>query len=435
MEYSEVLDYLYARLPMFTRDGASAYKKDLDNTLALCALVGHPEKKLQVVHVAGTNGKGSSSHMLASILQEAGYKTGLYTSPHLVDFRERIRINGVPIDEASVISFVQNYQSDIERIAPSFFEVTVAMAFAYFEQEKVDIAVIETGLGGRLDSTNVVQPCVSLITNIGKDHMNLLGDTLNEIAGEKAGIIKPGIPVVISQKQSEVTEVFEKKAAALSAPLMWAEDHFQAQLIARDAEVNHVEVQHLPTQKRLTLALDLKGTYQTKNLLGVLAVVDCLQKQGWQINQQHIVSGLRQVVKRTGLQGRWQTLQTSPLVIADTGHNADGWQEVLHNIHATPHEQLHLVLGVMRDKDMTQFWPTFPKRAKYYFCQVDLPRALPAEDLAAQAQAHGFQGQAFGSVSAALLRALRQASSEDLIVVGGSTFVVGDLLAQQTLHP
>lgn len=428
MEYSEVLDYLYARLPMFTRDGASAYKKDLDNTLALCALVGHPEKKLQVVHVAGTNGKGSSSHMLASILQEAGYKTGLYTSPHLVDFRERIRINGVPIDEASVISFVHNYQSDIERIAPSFFEVTVAMAFAYFDQEKVDIAIIETGLGGRLDSTNVVSPCVTLITNIGMDHMNLLGDTLEEIAAEKAGIIKPGIPIVISQKQPEISHVFEQKSHSVSAPLIWAEEHYAASVLARDAQFLHLQTQEQSSGRTTRIQLDLKGTYQAKNLVGVLAAVDQLRVQGFDIPEHILVEALKEVSTSTGLQGRWQTLYSNPLVILDTGHNADGWQEVLLNIRATPHQQLHLVLGVMRDKDLISFWPKFPTNASYYFCQVDLPRALPAVEFAQQALQHGLKGESFETVTDALHSALQQASKEDLIVVGGSTFVVGALL-------
>jgi dihydrofolate synthase/folylpolyglutamate synthase len=428
MDYREVLDYLYARLPMFTRDGVSAYKKDLDNTRALCALVGHPEQRLRTIHVAGTNGKGSSSHMLAAILQQAGYKTGLYTSPHLVDFRERIRINGLPITEEAVVDFIANYKQDIERIQPSFFEVTVAMAFSYFEKEGVDIAVIETGLGGRLDSTNIILPCISLITNIGMDHMNLLGDTIEVIAGEKAGIIKAHTPVVISQRQREIASVFEQKSALEQAPLIWAEDRFAAKMIHRDANALHVEVKDLSTDRLQSMALDLKGSYQTKNLVGVLAVVEQLQTQGMNIEAQHVMVALQQVANSTGLQGRWQTLQKDPLVIVDTGHNADGWQEVLFNIRSTPHKQLHLVLGVMRDKDLTSFWPTFPSNAFYYFCQVNLPRALPASDFAQLAQQHGLKGESFDTVTEALKFAQQRASPDDLIVVGGSTFVVGALL-------
>ena len=429
MNYRETLDYLYNRLPMFTRDGAAAYKKDLTNTLVLCSSLGDPQHQFRSVHIAGTNGKGSTSHSLAAILQVSGYKTGLYTSPHLVDFRERIRINGQMIPEKKVIDFVESNKSTIELIQPSFFEVTVALAFEYFASEKVDIAVIETGLGGRLDSTNVVNPLLSVITNIGKDHTNMLGDTLGEIAGEKAGIIKKGVPVVISEYQEEVADVFRKKAAETGSELIFASSCLHVNAVERDMAQQTIEVGAKDIRDTITYEFDLLGTYQSKNLLGVLAAVDQLRSLGWSLPQDSVQAALSKVRKLTGLRGRWEVLGHSPLLVCDTGHNADGWKEVMQNINRTPHHNLHLVLGVMADKDLDEMLPVLPLEAKYYFCQVDLPRAMPARELAQKAEAYGLLGQYYDNVLAATAEALKMADSQDLIFVGGSTFIVGDLLA------
>lgn len=433
MNYRETLDYLYQRLPMFTRDGASAYKKDLTNTLALCSLLGNPQHQFKAIHVAGTNGKGSTSHALAAILQEAGYKTGLYTSPHLVDFRERIRINGEMMPEENVIEFVQQYRDDFETIKPSFFEVTVAMAFDYFAAEKVDIAVIETGLGGRLDSTNVVNPILSLITNIGKDHTNILGNTLVQIAGEKAGIIKKGVPVVISEYQEEVADVFRNKAAETGSELIFAASRLRSETRGRDLDRQYIRVEDARQGTGETYALDLLGTYQSKNLPGILTAIDQLRASGWNIPEATVKSALSRVRAITGLRGRWEILRQSPMLVCDTGHNVDGWKEVLDNIARTPHQQLHMVLGVMADKDLDEMLPLLPRHARYYFCQVDLPRALPAMDLAAKAAGFGLEGPYFENVPAAAQAAVKAAEKEDLIFVGGSTFIVGDLLANGDL--
>ncbi len=450
MNYQETLDYLYRRLPMFTRDGAAAYKKDLTNTLALCSLIGNPQHRFKSIHIAGTNGKGSISHALAAILQASGYKTGLYTSPHLVDFRERIRINGQMIPEKIVVEFVQRFKDDFEVIQPSFFEVTVALAFDYFATEKVDIAVIETGLGGRLDSTNVITPVLSVITNIGKDHTNILGNTLREIAGEKAGIIKQGVPVVISEYQEEVADVFRRKAAETGSELIFAASRLRSRISGRDLGHQYIQVEELiPGDSSSPLTgvgetqtwpgniqtgtgeiykLDLLGTYQAKNLPGMLTAADQLRKSGWNIPPGNVKEALAHVRELTGLRGRWEILRNLPMLVCDTGHNVDGWKEVLDNIARTPHHRLHLVLGVMADKDLDEMLPLLPQHALYYFCQVDLPRALPAKDLAAKAAGFGLKGQYFENVPAAVRAALQTAEKDELIFVGGSTFIVGDLL-------
>jgi len=416
---------------MFTRDGAAAYKKDLTNTLALCSSLGDPQHQFRSIHIAGTNGKGSTSHSLAAILQVSGYKTGLYTSPHLVDFRERIRINGQMMPEEKVIDFVARNKSNIESIQPSFFEVTVAMAFEYFASEKVDIAVIETGLGGRLDSTNVIHPVLSVITNIGKDHTNLLGNTLAQIADEKAGIIKPGVPAVISEYQEEIAAVFQEKAAETGSALIFASKTRHTISSKPDWALQTIEVGAKDSQDAITFELDLLGSYQTKNLLGVLAAVDQLRLLGWSLPQNSVQTALSKVRELTGLRGRWEILGHSPLLICDTGHNADGWKEVMQNIKRTPHENLHLVLGVMADKDLDEMLPVLPREAKYYFCQVDLPRAMAAGELAQKAAVYGLQGPHYDNVLAATAEALKMADAQDLIFVGGSTFIVGDLLAHR----
>lgn len=428
MNYEEAVDYLYARLPMFTRDGASAFKKDLTNTRQLCEALDNPQDRFCSVHIAGTNGKGSTSHMLAAILQAAGYRTGLYTSPHLLDFRERIRIDGNLVSKQVVADFVNQYQPLIESIQPSFFEVTVAMAFDCFAQEKVDIAIIETGLGGRLDSTNVVTPLISVITNIGYDHMYMLGDTLQEIAAEKAGIIKTGIPVVVGEWQPEVSGVFERVAKEHQSPLVFASKEWQVRHLRNDNDYQYVEVAWHTTFHNGPYALDLRGSYQAKNLPGVLETAALLQSKGFTIREAHVKQALKQVQQTTGLMGRWQTLSRNPLTIVDTGHNVDGWREVLANIAATPHAMLHIVLGVMRDKDLDKMLSLLPTTARYYFCEVTMSRALPAAELAVAAGVKGLVGEAWGSVSTAIAAARQQAATGDLIFIGGSTFVVADAL-------
>jgi dihydrofolate synthase/folylpolyglutamate synthase len=423
--YADTLHYLYAQLPMFTRVGASAYKKDLHNTLALCNALHHPEHKFKSVHIGGTNGKGSSSHMLAAILQTAGYKTGLYTSPHLRDFRERIRINGQMIPEQEVVNFVNNHQALFEEINPSFFEATVGLAFDYFAKQEVDIAIIEVGLGGRLDSTNVINPLLSLITNIGLDHQDILGNTLEEIAQEKAGIIKINTPIIIGEKQAEIAEIFEKKAKEANAKILFASDCWT---ITPKETAPLLVVNAQSSKQNLELVLDLRGSYQVKNLAGVLTAVDELRQQGFKISEEHLKTALKQVTSLTGLQGRWQTLQQQPLVICDTGHNEDGIKEVLKNISNTPHQNLHLVWGMVKDKDIAKILPLLPKEAAYYFCQPNIPRGKPADELAQEAQEYQLKGQAYASVAEAYQQAMSHAQPNDLIIVGGSTFVVAEVL-------
>lgn len=423
--YADTLHYLYAQLPMFTRVGASAYKKDLHNTLALCKALNNPEHTFKSVHIGGTNGKGSSSHMLAAILQTAGYKTGLYTSPHLTDFRERIRINGQMIPEQEVIAFVNSHQALFEEIKPSFFEATVGLAFDYFAKQEVDVAIIEVGLGGRLDSTNVIHPLVSLITNIGLDHQDILGNTLEEIAGEKAGIIKSNTPIIIGEKQAEIAQLFEKKAKEADAKILFASDYWT--ITPKETAPLLVVHAHSVNQK-LELALDLRGSYQVKNLAGVLTAVDELREQGFEISEADLKTALKQVSSLTGLQGRWQTLQKTPLVICDTGHNEDGIKEVLKNIANTPHQNLHMVWGMVKDKDVRKILALLPKEASYYFCQPNIPRGKPAEELAQEAQQYELKGEAYASVAEAYQQALSKANPNDLIFVGGSTFVVAEVL-------
>jgi len=434
MDYQQTLDYLYSQLPMFTRDGASAFKKDLTNTLELCKRLDDPHKKFKSVHIAGTNGKGSTSHMLAAILQTAGYKTGLYTSPHLRDFRERIRINGEMISEEHVIDFVEDHKQDFEDIKPSFFEMTVAMAFDAFAKAEVDIAIIEVGLGGRLDSTNIITPLLSVITNIGWDHMNMLGDTLPLIAGEKAGVIKPGIPVIVGEYQSEVADVFINKAKAESAPISFASEEWflNPEAGSRKSEVtDYLEFEISAHHSPLTthhLRLDLPGIYQLKNAKTVLSAVEELRRQGFTISDEQVKSALGSVKRLTGLHGRWETLSHHPLTICDTGHNPEGITEVLKNIESTPHENLHIVMGVVNDKDISKILAMLPKHATYYFCKPDIPRGLDAELLQQKAEAFGLHGEIYMSVKTALKAAQSQADKNDLVFVGGSTFVVAEIV-------
>ncbi len=402
MNYPETLEYLYARLPMFQRQGAAAYKSDLTNTIQFCSALGNPEKSQKFIHVAGTNGKGSVSHMLAAVFQLHGYKTGLYTSPHLIDFKERIKVNGTCISENEVVEFVDRHQDTIEGISPSFFECTVAMAFDHFQRHKCDISIIETGLGGRLDSTNVIMPELSIITNIGFDHMDLLGNTLELIAKEKAGIIKPGIPVLIGEFQQEVSEVFEEKGSPL---------HY-----AIDFEVSPEDCD-----------CDLKGAYQINNIRTVLAAIELLKHQ-YPLKDDLVRLALRNVSESTGLRGRWETLGRDPLVVCDTAHNLPGIEKLIPQIMSVPCARLHIVWGMVKEKDTGKIWPLLPDKAEYYFCSPSIPRGRPADELAGEANLHGLQGSVYQDVPSAYRAALNKANTDDFIFVGGSTFVVADVL-------
>ena len=427
MTYKQTLDYLYAKLPMFTRVGASAYKKDLHNVIAMCEQLGNPQNNFKTVHVGGTNGKGSTSHMLAAVLDEAGYKTGLYTSPHLKDFRERIRINGKMISKRFVVDFVKRQKALIEELNPSFFEVTVAMAFSYFSLKKVDVAVIEVGLGGRLDSTNIITPDLSVITNISLDHTNILGNTLTAIAAEKAGIIKKGIPVVIGEQHSETDKIFLNKAQETNSEIIFAEQKLQVSVFERKGLYLNLTL----TGDNIIfedLQSDLTGLYQLKNIQTVVSALLKLIEIGYKINFTHIYSGLRSVKSLTGLQGRWQMINDRPLTICDTAHNIGGMTEVVRNISYTQFDHLHIVIGMVKDKDITGVLKLLPSKAQYYFCEPMLERALEVEELASQARLLGLSGEVFSTVQQAYNAAKIKAKKNDLIFIGGSTFVVAEVL-------
>ncbi|MBB6325734.1 dihydrofolate synthase/folylpolyglutamate synthase [Algoriphagus iocasae] len=425
MNYQETLDYLYNALPMFQRVGAPAFKKDLSNTIALCAHLGHPEKKFKSVHVAGTNGKGSTSHSLASIFQAAGYKTALYTSPHLKSFTERIRINGIEIPEEKVIQFVAENKEFLEELKPSFFEMTVGMAFWYFAESQVDISIVEVGMGGRFDSTNVVVPEVSVITNIGFDHVQFLGETLPEIAGEKAGIIKNSVPVVISQTQVETKPVFLKKAESCQAPIVFADQNWKIEKLGLSEGNAHYLASS--SKEVIDLEIDLLGDYQKYNLPGILETVNQMRALGWIISSSHVLEGLANVSTRTGLKGRWQILGQSPLTICDTGHNESGIAQILEQINTYQFSKLWMVLGMVQDKDISKVLSLLPKSANYVFCEAKIPRALKAEQMAEKADLLGIKGEIIPNVNDALNFARKNAGKYDLIFIGGSTFVVAEI--------
>jgi len=429
MDYTQILQFLYSQLPMYQRMGKAAYKANLDNTLALDDYFGNPHKQFISIHVAGSNGKGSVSHILASILQEAGFKVGLYTSPHLKDFRERIKINGSEIPEKSVVDFVGNNMEIIEKIKPSFFEMTVAMAFYYFAEKKVDVAVVEVGLGGRLDSTNIIQPILSIITNIGYDHMEFLGNTIPQIAKEKAGIIKHGIPVVVGETQKETSDIFLKTASSKNARIFFADSYYKADysLLTLD---NH-QLFNVYKNNKLeysNLKTDLLGNYQRKNVITALKAVDVVADQGLNMNREQIYAGLSKVILNTGFFGRWQIIDTDPLVICDTGHNREGLAEVFRQIGNMAYKQLHIVFGVVNDKDLNSILVLLPKDFQYYFTKAGIPRAMDENQLSLEAGKRGINGKAYPTVSEALKAAKSQASGDDLIFVGGSTFVVAEVI-------
>jgi dihydrofolate synthase/folylpolyglutamate synthase len=432
LTYQETLDYLYERLPMFSRIGKAALKPDLTNTIKLCSALGDPQNKFKSVHIAGTNGKGSTSHGLATVLQHAGYKTGLYTSPHLVDFRERIRINGVPVSREWVVSFVAQHKNLIEEIQPSFFEITVAMAFQAFAEAQVDIAIIETGLGGRLDSTNIITPLLSVITNISYDHKDLLGNTLAEIAAEKAGIIKPGIPVVIGEQHDETERIFFEHSVHKHATLYYAQSLWGMVRIGYDARYQYFKAVNNARREMYALGTDLQGIYQQHNIKTILTAAELLSHQGFNLTTKEVIKALEHVKSTTGLRGRWEWVQQDPAIICDVAHNTAGLKEVLEQfelpIFNTKNARKHIVIGFVKDKDVAEALALFPKDAVYYFCNAQIQRALPAEELKQLAGQAGLNGNAYSSVTEAVLAAKEGMGDTDKLLITGSFFIVGEAL-------
>lgn len=429
MNYKATLDYLYSRLPAYHRIGKAAYKNGLGNTLALDDYFGHPHKKYKTIHIAGTNGKGSVSHMLASVLMESGYRTGLYTSPHLKDFRERIRVNGRMIPKGEVTGFVKKHRAIIESVQPSFFELTAAMAFDYFGKAGCDVAVIETGMGGRLDSTNIITPVISVITNIGHDHMDLLGGTLEKVAAEKAGIIKNNIPVVIGESMPETDDVFIEKARETGSEIYFADRHYICTPGKQSGRMGDREfrIRIRADKREISGVIPLGGDYQSKNLQTLFQVCDCI-KNSFDIDENTILSGIRNVISSTGLMGRWQVLKNKPLIICDTGHNREGIEYVIRQIAGINAREVHFVIGFVNDKDLSLVLPLFPQKARYYFTRASVPRALDEKILQEEASRFNLKGDCYPSVKIAFEAALENASPDDLIFVGGSTFIVADVL-------
>jgi len=429
MNYQKTLDFLFNQLPMYQRIGKAAYKANLDNTLALDKYFKHPHTNYKTIHVAGTNGKGSVSSMIASVLQEAGYKVGLYTSPHLLDFRERIKINGNLISKQWITNFVEKNWSFIQKINPSFFEITVAIAFQYFSDEEVDIAVIEVGMGGRLDSTNIIEPEISIITNIGFDHMTFLGDNLEKIAFEKAGIFKNNTPIIIGETQKRLKHIFQESAAKMSSKIIFADALYK---INSDPNTgNYKQVFRINTNYKTgfeKLEIDLLGNYQKKNVCTSLCALTELKNNGLILSDQHFRDGFKNVIENTGLMGRWQILKTKPLIVCDTGHNQDGIKQVIQQINKTHYRNLHIIFGMVNDKIIDSILKLLPKNAIYYFTRAKIPRALDEKILFEQAKQHKLEGKVFDNVEKALSEAIKIAKKEDMIYIGGSTFIVADAL-------
>ena len=426
MNYQDTIHYLYNKLPLYSQVGAKAYKADLTNTIKLCEFLGNPQHKIKTVHVAGTNGKGSTSHMLAAIFQQNNYKTGLYTSPHLKDFRERIKINGAMIPEEFVIDFVQRIQEVSETIQPSFFELTFAMSLDYFAQQGVEVAIIETGLGGRLDSTNVITPVLSVITNIGWDHMDILGDTLEKIAFEKAGIIKENIPVVIGEFNEQTRKVFEEKAGQTRSDIFFANENYLIKSFEYSDNNLTVSIINQRNKETETYSLDLNGLYQEKNLLTVLTAVDELKKY-FSFDEEKIKQALSNVKVLTGLRGRWEVINTGPLVVLDVAHNIGGISELMHQVEQISFKKLHIVFGMVRDKDIQKVLQILPASAEYYFTKSQIPRALPERELQQQAEHFGLYGNNFPDVNEALKAASDKSSKGDVILICGSVFVIAEV--------
>ena len=425
MTYEETTQYLFNSAPLFQHVGKDAYKEGLDNTHQLDTYFGHPHRKFKTIHVAGTNGKGSCSHTLAAILQSAGYKVGLYTSPHLVDFRERIRVNGTPVSEKHVINFVEQHRDFFEPLHPSFFELSTAMAFNYFAEQQVDVAIIEVGLGGRLDCTNIISPDLCVITNISFDHVQFLGDTLAKIASEKAGIIKPGIPVVIGETTPETKPVFIEESSKQGSPTHFAEEE---QLLL-NSSINAAGKRIYQTKDYADLVGELGGLCQEKNTNTLLSAIRVLQSIGYPIKEEHVRKGFGCVCQLTGLMGRWQRIQENPVTICDTGHNKGGIQYIVKQLSMQKYNHLHIVIGMVNDKDISGVLALLPKNATYYFTNASVSRALPAIEVQKLAKPNGLSGNTYDSVKEAYKAALSAASPDDLIFVGGSTFIVADLLS------
>ncbi len=428
MNYQQTLDFMFTQLPMFQRQGKAAYKANLNNTLALDAHFQYPHRNFKTIHVAGTNGKGSVSHALAAVLQSAGLKVGLYTSPHLRDFRERIKINGTPISEEKVIDFVAENSEILKDLKPSFFEMTVAMAFNYFSEQKVDIAIIEVGLGGRLDSTNIITPLLSIITNISKDHTNLLGNDITAIAKEKAGIIKQNVPVVIGETRAEITSVFSDMAKEKQAPITYADTVFKLKDSRQLGLHQEIVFETISSAKNYIVKCDLLGKYQQKNMRTVLVACQILRDLGFSITDNQLADGLQNIVVKTGLLGRWQILQQQPLVICDTGHNVAGIKEIVSQLKGLKYNKMRVVMGMVDDKNIDGVLALMPEFATYYFAQASIPRALAKEKLQEQAKMYGLFGKVYDSVTEALQNAINEASKEDVVFVGGSTFVVAEVV-------
>ena len=427
MNYAQTIEYLYNRLPMFSRIGPPALKPGLDNITRLCNSLGDPHKKFKSIHIAGTNGKGSVSHMLAAIFQSAGYKTGLHTSPHLYDFRERLKVNGEPAPEEFVTTFIENIKPLIEEMVPSFFEISIAMTFTYFAEQKVDIAIVETGLGGRLDSTNILHPELSIITNIGLDHMQLLGNTTEEIAFEKAGIIKKNTPVVIGEANPDIATVFEKVAHEVNAPLSYATNQFSIVDYHNRIHSLEAEVAKKNYLDHFKYEIDLPGIYQLKNLLTVLQATTILNQLDWKLDNEYVRKGLSNVRKLTGLHGRWEVIHEKPLVILDVAHNEDGIRMVLQQLEIIAPTRIHFILGMVKDKAIDNILALLPAGAQYYFTHAHVPRALEAEQLQKQAANFHLRGDTFDDVNDALKTALNHAGESDLILVCGSVFLVAEV--------
>jgi dihydrofolate synthase/folylpolyglutamate synthase len=435
-DYASTVQYLYRQLPMFSKMGKDAIKKDLTNTLKLCEALDNPQERVKSIHIAGTNGKGSTSHMLAAALQAAGYKTGLYTSPHLVDFRERFRIDGKLIDEGWVVDFVNTYKDLIEEIQPSFFEITVAMAFQAFAAQEVDIAVIETGLGGRLDSTNIITPLLSVITNISYDHQDILGNTLQEIATEKAGIIKPTVPVLIGEEQEETARVFFEAAMRNNSKIYYAQPVWDLVKTHQTLEHQHFKVIHRAQREMYDIKTDLLGSYQQHNIRTVLATLEILDTTtDFDLPLGKTLEALAQVKQLTGLRGRWEVLQKKPLVIADVGHNPAGMKEVMNQWKGVLAGKKRIVVGFVKDKDVAQALSEFPKDAMYYFCNANIPRAMPAEQLQTLAQIGGLNGTAYHTVKEAVLAAMDTEDEDTAVLITGSFFIVGEAMECFTAKP
>jgi len=428
MTFNETIDYLYSRLPVFHRIGPKALKPGLDNTIKLCEALGNPQEKFRSIHVGGTNGKGSTSHMLASIYQEAGLKVGLYTSPHLYSFRERIRINGLPIPEEEVVQFVEQNNALMEAVEPSFFELTVAMAFDFFAREQVDLAIIEVGLGGRLDSTNIITPLVSIITNISYDHMDVLGDTLSAISGEKAGIIKSGIPAIIGEWVAETRPVFQAAADRQSAPIFFASDRFTATDLGIVNECRQVAIsdRNKPHNPTVQYELELSGAYQILNLPAILQAVDLLQNQV-PVSGLALGEGLAKIVRNTGLQGRFQTIHNAPRVVLDTAHNEAGIRALMQTIATVPHTQLRIVIGMVADKNTQSILDQLPRSAVYYLCKADSPRSLTVGILATYFEDNSLKYKSFNNVNNALTQAIYDSKLSELIIVTGSNYIISEV--------